>query len=322
MRHRSLSMTSLASRSSPPWFLAAGCSAATAPPAQRPGRSRSSSPRPVTPRPRPSGGRRRRGRRSRATRRPSRAAQDMAQQLGQAFAANNPPDVFYVDAARFADYASVGALYAVRDKAARTSTTSTRRSGSRSPTRAQLYCVPKDFSTLAMEINTDLWAKAGLTTADIPTTWDQLTAVAQKLKAKAGITPLVIEHRTTGSAPSWSRPAAGSRQRRHQATADTPANVAGLTYVKTLLQKRAGAVPEAARRRLGRRGVRQGQGRDDDRGQLDRGRHAERLPEHQVHGRRRCRPARRARARSRSPSAGASRRRASTRRRPSSSSRR
>jgi multiple sugar transport system substrate-binding protein len=30
-------------------------------------------------------------------------AQDIAQQLGQAFAGSNPPDVFYVDAARFAD---------------------------------------------------------------------------------------------------------------------------------------------------------------------------------------------------------------------------
>ena len=37
-------------------------------------------------------------------------AQDIAQQLGQAFAGGTPPDVFYVDASRFADYASVGAL--------------------------------------------------------------------------------------------------------------------------------------------------------------------------------------------------------------------
>jgi Bacterial extracellular solute-binding protein len=44
----------------------------------------------------------------------------------------------------------------------------------------QLYCLPKDFSTLALEINTDLWKKAGLTDADIPTTWDQLKAVAKK----------------------------------------------------------------------------------------------------------------------------------------------
>src|SRR5260370_42585084 len=37
-------------------------------------------------------------------------AQDIGQQLGQAFAGDAPPDVFYVDAGRFADYASVGAL--------------------------------------------------------------------------------------------------------------------------------------------------------------------------------------------------------------------
>ena len=37
-------------------------------------------------------------------------AQDIVQQLGQALAGSTPPDVFYVDAARFADYASVGAL--------------------------------------------------------------------------------------------------------------------------------------------------------------------------------------------------------------------
>ncbi|MEB0141408.1 extracellular solute-binding protein, partial [Undibacterium sp. CCC2.1] len=43
------------------------------------------------------------------------------------------------------------------------------------------YCAPKDFSTLGLVINTDAWAKAGLTDADIPTTWDQLETVAKKL---------------------------------------------------------------------------------------------------------------------------------------------
>src|SRR5215472_2898121 len=43
-------------------------------------------------------------------------AQDLSQQLGQAFAGDSPPDVFYVDASRFADYASVGALEPYGDK--------------------------------------------------------------------------------------------------------------------------------------------------------------------------------------------------------------
>ena len=46
------------------------------------------------------------------------------------------------------------------------------------------YCVPKDFSTLALQINTDSWEKAGLTDADVPTTWDELEAVSKKLTTK------------------------------------------------------------------------------------------------------------------------------------------
>src|SRR5690242_14944592 len=117
-------------------------------------------------------------------------AQDIAQQLGQAFAGSNPPDVFYVDASRFADYASVGALLPYGDKVSDANDfyESLRKTFTY---QGKLYCIPKDFSTLAMEIDTGLWTKAGLTDADIPTTWDQLTAVAQKLKA-AKMTPMVI----------------------------------------------------------------------------------------------------------------------------------
>src|SRR6185312_564293 len=113
-------------------------------------------------------------------------AQDLTQQLGQGLAGGTPPDVFYVDAARFADYASVGALEPYGDKISnpddfyeslRTTFTYD----------GKLYCAPKDLSTLALQINTDLWAKAGLTDAEVPTTWDQLTATAQKIKAKGQV---------------------------------------------------------------------------------------------------------------------------------------
>jgi multiple sugar transport system substrate-binding protein len=161
-------------------------------------------------------------------------AQDIAQQLGQAFAGSNPPDVFYVDAARFADYASVGALYPYADQV--------KDVNDFYPTLRQsftyqnkIYCIPKDFSTIAMEINTDLWTKAGLTEADIPTTWEQLTAVAQKIKAK-GITPIAVGDTRDRlgafmvEAGGWITSKDGS-----QATADTPANVTALAYVKSLL---------------------------------------------------------------------------------------
>jgi multiple sugar transport system substrate-binding protein len=162
-------------------------------------------------------------------------AQDISQQLGQAFAGDNPPDVFYVDAARFADYASVGALEPYGDKL---SNTGDFYPGLRQAFTYQgkLYCAPKDFSTLALEINSTLWAKAGLTDADVPTTWDQLTSVAQKIKAK-GTVPLAIGDTRDRigaflvQSGGWLVNADGT-----QATADTPQNVRALQYVQTLLK--------------------------------------------------------------------------------------
>jgi multiple sugar transport system substrate-binding protein len=163
------------------------------------------------------------------------AAQNMDQQLGQAFAANKPPDVFYLDASKLADYASTGALYAYGDKAAG--------AADFYPTLKQaftyngtFYCAPKDFSTLALEINTAMWAQAGLTTADIPTTWDQLTKVATTLKSKLpGVTPLVV---STGHdrIDAFLVQAGGNLlDASGKPSADTPQNIAGLTYAKSLL---------------------------------------------------------------------------------------
>ena len=47
----------------------------------------------------------------------------------------------------------------------------------------KFYCAPKDFSTLALFINTDMWKAAGLTDADIPKDWAGLEAAAKKLTA-------------------------------------------------------------------------------------------------------------------------------------------
>jgi multiple sugar transport system substrate-binding protein len=171
-------------------------------------------------------------------------AQDIAQQLGQAFAGSNPPDVFYVDAARFADYASVGALLPYGDKVSDADDfyPNLRKAFTY---QGKLYCVPKDFSTLAMEINTDLWTKAGLSTADIPTTWEQLTTVAQKLKA-SGVTPIAIgdTRDRVGAfmvqAGGWIVNADGTK-----ATADTPQNLQALQYVQSLLKNGLAQYPKA-----------------------------------------------------------------------------
>jgi multiple sugar transport system substrate-binding protein len=163
-------------------------------------------------------------------------AQDIGQQLGQAFAGGTPPDVFYVDASRVADYASVGALEPYADKVKGGVTDFYPSLRAAFTYQSKLYCIPKDFSTLTLQINTDLWAKAKLTDADVPTTWDQLTAVAQKLKA-AGITPLAIgDTRDRIGAfvvenGGWWVSKDGTT-----ATADTPQNLQALQYVQSLLK--------------------------------------------------------------------------------------
>jgi multiple sugar transport system substrate-binding protein len=172
-------------------------------------------------------------------------AQDIVQQLGQALAGSTPPDVFYVDAARFADYASVGALepYAQGMNGADAFLPNLRQSFTY---QDKLYCVPKDTSTLALQINTDLWQKAGLTDADIPTTWEQLRSAAEKIKAKGGVTPLAIGDTRdrigaflVQAGGYWVSPDG------KQATADTPQNVEALTYVQGLLKDGLAKYPKA-----------------------------------------------------------------------------
>ncbi|MFU8850551.1 sugar ABC transporter substrate-binding protein [Micromonospora sp. SL1-18] len=161
-------------------------------------------------------------------------AQDLVQQLGQALAGGEPPDVFYVDASRFADYASVGALEPYGDKISNSNDfyESLRNTFTYD---GKFYCAPKDFSTLALEINTDLWAKAGLTDADLPTSWEQLTSASQKIKAK-GMVPLALgDTRDRIGAFLVANGGWLTSKDGKQPTADTPENVAALEYVKTLL---------------------------------------------------------------------------------------
>ncbi|MFN0284628.1 MAG: extracellular solute-binding protein [Kineosporiaceae bacterium] len=161
-------------------------------------------------------------------------AQDMAQQLGQGFASGNPPDVFYVDAGRFATYASAGSLEPYGDAFGEKDDfyENLRQSFTY---QGKLYCIPKDFSTLALQINTDAWTKAGLTDADIPTTWDGLSAVAKKLTAgdQVGLALGDTRDRIGAfmvQAGGWVTNKDGT-----QVTADSPQNLEALKYVQSLL---------------------------------------------------------------------------------------
>lgn len=107
-------------------------------------------------------------------------ASDLAQQLSQGFAGGNPPDLFYMSPDQLATFSANGSVLAYGDEL-----------GNKDDFYAplvdaftvgdQFYCAPKDFSTLALVINTGLWEAAGLTEDDIPTTWEELASVAETL---------------------------------------------------------------------------------------------------------------------------------------------
>lgn len=156
-------------------------------------------------------------------------ASDLPQQLSQGFAAGDPPDLFYLATEALAGYASNGSLQAYGDDL--------ENKDDFYPTLVenftyedQFYCAPKDFSTLALIINKGLWDAAGLTDDDIPTTWDELTTVAQTL-TKDGVAGL-------GYGWEWQRigtfmaQAGGGLIEDGEPIANSQENVDALTYVQ------------------------------------------------------------------------------------------
>jgi multiple sugar transport system substrate-binding protein len=163
------------------------------------------------------------------------AANNLDQQLAQGFASGKPADVFYVSTSSLAGYASNGSLLAYGDEL--------KSKGDFYPTLTKsftldgkLYCAPKDFSTLALFINEADWKAAGLTDADVPTTWDQLKTVSRKLTqdGRVGLATSPQVERLG----AFMAQAGGALTNADQtkATVDSDANVQALDYVKGLLQ--------------------------------------------------------------------------------------
>jgi multiple sugar transport system substrate-binding protein len=107
-----------------------------------------------------------------------RVASDMDQELAQGFAGGNPPDIFYLDASQVAQYAEAGNLYEYEAEDNDDFFPALTEAFTYEETQ---WCAPKDFSTLALQINNEKWDDAGLTDDDIPTTYDELSEVAETL---------------------------------------------------------------------------------------------------------------------------------------------
>ena len=100
------------------------------------------------------------------------------------FSARKPPDVFYLNSEKAPTWISQG-LIAPLDKYIAKNKFSVKpfypRLLNAFRAKGKIYGFPKDWSPLAMEVNTELLAKVG---AKAPTTWAQLRSVAQKLKGE------------------------------------------------------------------------------------------------------------------------------------------
>ncbi|SEC56214.1 carbohydrate ABC transporter substrate-binding protein, CUT1 family [Nocardioides exalbidus] len=163
------------------------------------------------------------------------AATDLSQELSQGFTSNNPPDVFYVSTDALAGYAANGSLLAYGDQLGN--------ADDFYPTLVdaftvddQFYCAPKDFSTLGLVINTRLWKDAGLTDADVPTTWDELADVAKTLTS-GKVVGLAFgpEYQRVGS---FFPQAGGSMVNDDgtEATVDSPENLEALDFVQGMMK--------------------------------------------------------------------------------------
>lgn len=97
--------------------------------------------------------------------------------LQASLAAGDPPDVFYVNDNRIPDLAEAGTLAPMEGNVADPDDfyPALRQAFSYEDT---LYCPPKDFSTLALQYNTDAFDAAGL---EPPTTWEEFESAAEQL---------------------------------------------------------------------------------------------------------------------------------------------
>lgn len=163
------------------------------------------------------------------------AATDLPQELSQGFTSNNPPDVFYVSTDTLAGFAANGSLMAYGDQLSN--------ADDFYPTLVdaftvddEFYCAPKDFSTLGLVINTRLWKQAGLTDADVPTTWDELASVAKTLTTGdvVGLT-FGPEYQRVGA---FFPQAGGSMVSEDgtEATVDSPENLEALEFVQGMMK--------------------------------------------------------------------------------------
>lgn len=171
-------------------------------------------------------------------------AADLNQELSQGFAAGSPADVFYASTDQLAGWVANGSMHPYGDQLEAT--------GDFYPSlrenftvEDEFYCAPKDFSTLALVINSEAWEQAGLGEADIPTDWDGLRSAAETLTTddQVGLS-FGPEYQRLGV---FMAQAGGGllNEDGTEAIVDSPENVQALEFVQEMLNEGTLAYPSA-----------------------------------------------------------------------------
>ncbi len=164
-----------------------------------------------------------------------KVAADLPQELSQGFAADNPPDVFYVSTDTLAGYAGNGSLHPYGDELSNVDDFYPNLVEAFT-FEDELYCAPKDFSTLGLVINQKLWDDAGLTEDDVPTSWEELEQVAGELTQgdRVGLA-FGPEYQRVGAFFPQAGGAMVSEDGT-EATVDSPENLEALEFVQGMIQ--------------------------------------------------------------------------------------
>ncbi|UNT00600.1 sugar ABC transporter substrate-binding protein [Streptomyces tubbatahanensis] len=104
--------------------------------------------------------------------------------LPSAFATGEGPDVFLLSPGDFLRYYNGGVLADLTPHMAKEAVEDFGSALDSRTVDGRVYALPMEVEPLAMFYAQDVWEKAGLSEADIPTSWDRMLDIGDKLRAK------------------------------------------------------------------------------------------------------------------------------------------
>ncbi len=159
------------------------------------------------------------------------------------FAARKPPDVFYLDSHEAPAFIRAGVLEPWDEAAQQPEDFPAQFLDAFRARDGRLYGLPKDFSTLALYINTELLGAAGFAPADVPQDFMALAAFAQRLQLRLprGRVAMLVEKDLARHLSALERCGPPLIDAQDQARLEL--NACGLAYLESFVQgRRSGSI--------------------------------------------------------------------------------